>query len=295
MARPVALVTGASRGIGRATAVALAQKGFDLVVTARTLHEGEGRVQGSSSLQPREVAVAGSLDSTVAAIEACGGSARAIRMDLLDPESLEAMLVRLEDEVVPVEILVNNAIYQGAGRMDRLLDIPPLQFERLLQGNASAQFLVTQRVLRGMVARGRGMVVNMTSRSGHSDPPGPVGRGGWGYAYAASKGALHRMASILHHEHAADGILAFNVDPGFTPTETMRALRGKRTDLDDAWAGAPVAVTAEVIAWLATDAGAQALSGTTVNSHRLCAELGLVPGWDGKRYAPGAPEKDEES
>lgn len=286
MARRAALVTGASRGIGRATALALARCGFELWITARTQREGEGRVQASSSVRPKEVAVAGSLETTAAEIEAQGGVVHTVAMDLLDPASLDAMLARVEEQGAAVEVLVNNAIYQGAGRMDRLLDIPPEQFERLLHGNAFAQFLITRRVLRGMVERGAGTIVNMTSRSGHSDPPGAVGDGGWGYAYAASKSAFHRMVPILHHEHAADGIRAFNVDPGYTPTETMRALRGGQTDLDRAWAGAPVTVTAEVIAWLATQPAADTHRGKTVNSHLLCAELGLVAGWDGERFRP---------
>ena len=149
------------------------------------------------------------------------------------------------------------------------------------------QFEVDQPVLsRIHTHAGEGTVINMTSRSGHADPPGPVGQGGWGYAYAASKSALHRMVPILHQEHGNSGLRAFNVDPGYTPTDTMRALRGPRTDLDDAWAGAPPEVTAAVIRWLATAEEAAEYVGATVQSHRLCAQRQLWPGWDGKQYRP---------
>jgi NAD(P)-dependent dehydrogenase (short-subunit alcohol dehydrogenase family) len=288
MRRQVAMVTGASRGIGRATALALARAGFDVIITARTMREGEGRVQGSSSIAPKEVAVAGSLETTAATIREAGREVLPIRMDLLDPPSVEAAVAEALSTWRRIDLLVNNAIYQGAGRMDRLLDIPPEAMKCLLEGNVLAQFTITQLVLRAMVEEGGGTIINMTSRSGHSDPPGPTGKGGWGYAYAASKGALHRMVPILHQEHRADGVRAFNVDPGYTPTETMRALRGSTNDLDAVWAGAPVEVTAEVIAWLATAAEADPLAGTTVNSHLLCAELGLVAGWDGRKYTPPA-------
>jgi NAD(P)-dependent dehydrogenase (short-subunit alcohol dehydrogenase family) len=282
------MVTGASRGIGRAAALALARAGFDVVITARTLREGEGRVQGSSSVAPKEVAVAGSLETTAAAIRAVGAQVLPIRMDLLDAFSVEAAVAEVLSTWQRVDLLVNNAIYQGAGRMDRLLDIPTDALRRLLEGNVLAQLTITQLVLRAMVEAGGGTILNMTSRSGHSDPPGATGKGGWGFAYAASKGAFHRMVPILHQEHASDGIRAFNLDPGYTPTETMRALRGPTSDLDAAWAGAPPEVSAEVIVWLATAAAADAHKGTLVNSHRLCAELGLVTGWDGRKYSPPA-------
>ncbi|MBM4265901.1 MAG: SDR family oxidoreductase [Deltaproteobacteria bacterium] len=108
------------------------------------------------------------------------------------------------------------------------------------------------------------------------DPPGPVGKGGWGFAYAASKAAFHRMAGILHVEHRGDGIRVFNVDPGYTETAAMRALRGAATDLDEHLRGAPPEVAAAVIAWLATDAGAAEWEGKLVLAQRLCRQLALV-------------------
>ena len=280
------MVTGASRGIGKATALALAGAGFSVAITARTEKEGDGRVHGSSSIRPREVAVPGSLETTAAEIRALGGEVLSIPMDLLRPDQVARAAARVAEAWGDVAVLVNNAIYQGPGRMDRLQDIPIEEFRLLLEGNCLAPFSLLRTLLPGILRSGEGVVINMTSRSGHADPPGPVGQGGWGYAYAASKSALHRMVPILHQEHGASGLRAFNVDPGYTPTDTMRALRGAQTDLDEAWAGAPPEVTAAVIGWLATAQEAEEYAGTTVQSHRLCAQRQLWPGWDGKRYQP---------
>jgi NAD(P)-dependent dehydrogenase (short-subunit alcohol dehydrogenase family) len=163
--------------------------------------------------------------------------------------------------------------------MDRFLDVPIETLERIFQGNFFAQVFLIQRVLREMLARRSGTIVDVTSTSGYADPPGAVGEGGWGFAYGASKGAFHRLAGVLHVEHHRDGIRTFNVDPGYTPTETMRALHGRATDLDRAYAGAPPEATAAAVAWLGTDPAADEWRGRCVQAQRLCLDRGLVPDW----------------
>jgi NAD(P)-dependent dehydrogenase (short-subunit alcohol dehydrogenase family) len=279
MSAPIALVTGASRGIGRAASLALAEAGYDVVIGARTLREGEGVARSASLRDPREVPVAGSLESTAAAIRERGRRALALRLDLLDRASIRAGVERALAEWGRIDLLLNNGIYQGPGLMDRFLDVPLETVETIFAGNVFNQILLTRLVLPQMLARGAGIVVNMTSGSGQVDPPGPVGEGGWGFAYAASKAAFHRMVGILHVEHARDGIRAYNVDPGYTPTETQRALHGSDTDLDRHWAGAPPEVTARVIGWLASDPAAREWDGRLVMAQKLCRKLGLLPGW----------------
>src|SRR5580658_8474954 len=86
----VALVTGASRGIGRCAAVALARRGYDVVITARTVHEGDGRAHASSTLvQDDPMPIAGSLDTTAVEIEALGRTCLPVPMDLMDRASVE--------------------------------------------------------------------------------------------------------------------------------------------------------------------------------------------------------------
>src|ERR1700730_10162892 len=112
---PVAFVTGASRGIGRCAALALAHAGYDVVITARTVREGDGR-EGS-------VALPGSLETTAAEIEAIGRRALPVRMDLLERASVEDAFATAISAWGRVDLLCNNAIYQGRGPMDLLLDL----------------------------------------------------------------------------------------------------------------------------------------------------------------------------
>ncbi|MDG2304497.1 MAG: SDR family NAD(P)-dependent oxidoreductase [Candidatus Binatia bacterium] len=279
----IAFVTGASRGIGRAASIALAEKGFDVVLAARTMREGDGRARGSSVNDEREVPVEGSLEETADRVRALGSRALPLRLDLLDAESIDAAADAAIAEWGRVDLLLNNAIYQGPGRMDRLLDLPLETVKTIFHANVVSQIQLTTRLLPGMIEHGGGTIINMTSGSGQMDPPGPVGQGGWGFAYAASKAAFHRMAGILHVEHRDDGIRAFNVDPGYTPTAAMRALRGASNDLDDHFRGAPPDVAGRVIGWLATDAGAAEWEGKAVNAQRLCRKLKLLPGWPAER------------
>jgi NAD(P)-dependent dehydrogenase (short-subunit alcohol dehydrogenase family) len=119
----------------------------------------------------------------------------------------------------------------------------------------------------------------MSSGTAHLDPPAPVGKGGWGVAYAAAKAAVTRIVPVLHAEHAGDGIRAFNVDPGFVVNERMRATAGAEQFTDAGFRGVPPEVPGAVVAWLATHPAADRYAGTLVHAQKLCRELGLVPGW----------------
>ena len=276
----VALVTGASRGIGRCAAMALARRGFDVVVTARTVHEGDGRAHSSSTLVPDvPVPIAGSLDATAAAIEELGRRCLAVPMDLMDRASVEEAADVALRAMGRVDVLVNNAIYQGPGTMDRLLDVPLDLAERCLVGDYLHPLLLTQRVLPQMLERGRGRLVNMLSEAAFTTPPAPAGQGGWGVAYAAAKAAFHRVTDMCHVEFAAQGIWAFSIAPGLTLTESMRATGVDKTLTDAGHVPAPPEVAGEVAAWLGDDPDAERYAGQIVSSRKLCKELGLVPGW----------------
>ncbi len=276
----VAFVTGASRGIGRASAVALADAGFDVVVTARTVTEGQSFDYGPTRAEARPVALPGSIERTADEVRARGRRALPIRLDLTDARSIDAAVDRALAEWGRVDVLLNNGIYQGPGLMERFADLRPTEIEAVFRGNVFAQIHVTQRVLAHMLDRGAGgTIINMTSGSALIDPPAPTGAGGWGYAYAASKAAFHRLAGILHVEHADDGIRCFNVNPGFILTEAQKALHGG-DPFGGAFAGAGPEVPAAVVAWLASDPESDALrGGRHVDAQRLCEERQLLPGF----------------
>jgi len=281
----VALVTGASRGIGRCAAIALARRGFDVVATARTVHEGDGRAHSSSVLRPDDpMPIAGSLETTAAEVEAFGRRCLVVPMDLMERDSVEAAAGTALREMGRVDVLVNNAIYQGPGTMDRILDLPLELAERCLVGDYLHPLLLTQLVLPGMLARGEGRLVNMLSEAAFTTPPAPAGAGGWGVAYAAAKAAFHRVTDMCHVEFGSDGVWAFSIAPGLTLTESMRAAGTDRVLTAAGHVPAPPEVAGEVAAWLADDPGAGRHAGQMVSSRRLCRELGLVAGW------PPAPE-----
>jgi len=272
---PIALVTGASRGIGRATARALAVAGYDVVVAARTVHEGDGRMMPGSVRDPQETRVVeGSLESTAASIESIGRRALPVRIDLLDRASIDAMVDTVLGVWGRVDALVNNAIYQGPGRMDRVLELDLDAATNLVVGNYVNQLHLIQLLVPHMLERGGGRIVNLASATATMDPPAPAGEGGWGLGYGASKAAFLRVAGQLHVEFGERGLLAFNVDPGFTTND-------KPSDAEFAtrFRGAPPEVTGASIAWLCASPEAAEHAGTLVYSQSLCKRLQLLEGW----------------
>ncbi len=269
MNHQVAFITGASRGIGRAAAVALAARGLDVVVTARTVEEGD-----TADGRP----LPGSIQSTAALVREQGREALEIRLDLLERESIEAAVEQTFEKWGRVDVLVNNGIYTGPGSMMEFLDIDLELVETMFQANLFSQILLTQRVLPSMLERGSGAVINLVSGAGFSDPPAPAGRGGWGFAYGATKAAFSRMVGVLHVEHEAIGLRFFNVEPGFVLTEAMK-LNDPDGEIARRFVGAPPEVPASVIAWLAVDPAADQWNGQTVFAQKLCLELALQPDW----------------
>jgi NAD(P)-dependent dehydrogenase (short-subunit alcohol dehydrogenase family) len=272
-----ALVTGASRGIGRATALALAAAGLDVAVTARTRREGEG-VDRSDTGEGR--AIPGSLDTTVAEIEQTGRQALGVTADLHDHASLVGCVEQVLGAWGRIDVLVNDAVDTGPGSMVPFLELGIDQLERKLAANVVAQAVLMKAVLPGMLDAGGGVIVDVSSHVATADPPGPVGSGGWGLAYAASKAAFHRFAPILAVELGHRGIRAYNVDPGYVETERQLA-NAAALGLEGRYPGAPPSVPASVIAWLATaaDVADSVANGATVLAQRVARQRALHPDW----------------
>ena len=258
------MVTGASRGIGRACALALAGAGYDVAVTARTVTEGTS-----------DEGLPGSLATTAAEIEALGARSLAVPLDLLDRESLVPAVETVLTEFGHLDVLVNNAIYVGSGNDQHFLDVSMSDLEKRITGNLTAQLAITQRALQAMVSRGGGTIVNITSMAGMVSPPGPLGDGGWALGYAVSKGGFHRAAGVIAAELGVAGIRAFNLQPGFIATE--------RVTLQPhlAWIaerGNPPELVGQVLVWMLSDEGGKSIrNGKTIHVADAGRELGLLP------------------
>lgn len=184
----VAIVTGAGRGVGRAIAVALANRGMRIVAGARTAAEVE-RVTGE--------------------IRDHGGEAIAVAADIRDPDSARALADRALDTWGRIDTLVNNAGVGGSGKVETL----PLEtWHRCLDTNLTGAFLCTQAVLPAMRRQGSGQIVMISS-----------GAGKQGYAnmaaYSASKFGLMGFAQSLAAEVGDDGIKVCTITPGSILTE----------------------------------------------------------------------------
>lgn len=272
----VALVTGASRGIGKASALKLAEAGFDVAITARTEKEGQGRTE-SNSVRGDDpiVPIPGSLETTAAEIEALGRRALPVKMDLLDPEQVAAAGRTVLEEWGRIDVLFNNAIFQAGATMDRVLDLTPAAMTQLCVGNYVHQVLLTQQVLPHMVERGSGRVINMVSGSARLDPIAPAGAGGWGIGYSASKAAFARVAGGINAEFRERGVIAFNVDPGNVITEKRKALRPD-DDFQDNYGSESPEATGAAVAWLASSDDCERLLGKWIYAPKLCEDLGLL-------------------
>ncbi|MDB4941597.1 MAG: family NAD(P)-dependent oxidoreductase [Labilithrix sp.] len=174
-----ALVTGATAGIGRAIALSLAREGAAVIVHGRDARRGQ---------------------ETVAEIEAAGGKARFIGADLAQPDEV----ARLAKEAGAVDILVNNA---GISAFGPTAQLPLETYDALFDSNVRAPFLLVAALAPGMVARGKGNIVNIGSMAGS------LGLAG-GAAYGATKAALQLLTKSWAAELGASGVRVNAVSPG---------------------------------------------------------------------------------
>ena len=275
--RKVALVTGASRGIGKSVAQWLARGGYDVAITARTVHEGEAREHSSTLKASNTRPLPGSLDATAALVEAEGQQALQVPADLTDYASLGAAVARVEERWGGIDVLVNNGRYIGPGHMDLMLETPIDLLEKQVQANVLAIVVLCKLVVPGMIARGGGTILNITSGSAYADPTQPAGKGGWGMGYGITKAGMHRIAGFLNAELGDQGIRAYNVQPNLIATERIAADMGEFGIVG----GAPADVMGAVCKWIVERPDEVPGNGVTIEAQYECWKRNLLPEWEG--------------
>ncbi|EED68744.1 SDR family oxidoreductase [Comamonas testosteroni] len=258
MSQPVVLITGASRGIGAATAIFFALRGWRVAITARTLTEG---AQLDNQLRlPNGQLLSGSLESTARAIEAAGGEVFAHVMDLMDLTSLDKAADAVLQRFGRVDLLINNAVYQNREINHLIPEITAGSLQRCLLGNVIAPFHLAQRLLPSMAAQGGGRIINVCSAAGQYNPPVPADQGGWGFAYGASKAAVARLAGCINTEYRQQNVRAFSVNPGVVTTEAVKATLGDDGVLAQRYGAATPEQIAAALFWLGSEPEALSLA-----------------------------------
>lgn len=269
------LVTGASRGIGKAIAVALAEHGFDLALGARTLRATDPTRDHTQTIHHVDSRpLPGSIEETAELVENAGGRALRLMIDLTDLGSVESAMDTLLEQWGGVDVVVHNGRHLGPGFQDSITETPIEQYPLFLMAHAVAPILITQKLLPGMLDRGTGTFVTITSAAASMVYPSQA-RPGLGYR--VGKAAGHMLTGSLIVEYGDRGIAAFNVDPGYTRTE-RNSLDGEEFGMDPTRA-APAEAIAESVAWLLTTPHAAALQRTTIDAQQLALDNGLYPDW----------------
>jgi citronellol/citronellal dehydrogenase len=200
LAGKVAVVTGASRGIGEAVAIRYAMEGAKVIVSARTVEEGQHMLPGS-------------INGVVNRIRAAGGEATAVRCDLSDEDDREALIKTTEDTYGPVDILVNNAAITYFIPVDTF---PEKRWKLMFEVQVYAPFHLAQMVLPKMRAQKSGWIVNISSHAALHPALTSGGRGGT--VYGMCKAALERFTTGLASEAYSDNIGVSVISPGLVAT-----------------------------------------------------------------------------
>jgi NAD(P)-dependent dehydrogenase (short-subunit alcohol dehydrogenase family) len=257
LAGKVALVTGASRGIGEAIAVRLAMEGAKVVASARTAEEGESKLPGT-------------LHDTTYRIRALGGQAAFVKADLSNEADRERLVAEAAEAFGPIDILVNNAAVTFFIPVETF---PKKRFDLMMEVQVWAPFHLCQLVLPAMRERKSGWIVNISSPAGLHPKP-PYDRRSGGTVYGMCKAALERFTTGLASEVYDDGVAVNVVSPGLvdTPGVAVHGLINEQTRNRVQ----PIKFIAEAVYRLASG-DPKTMTGRIDYAEPLLEELGLSP------------------
>jgi citronellol/citronellal dehydrogenase len=264
----VAVVTGASRGIGAAMARLFAAEGGRVICAARTLREGDHPL-------------AGSLETTVAAIRAAGGQARGVAVNIAEPAECERLIAEARETYGPVDVLVNNA---ALTYYIPIKDYPVGRWLRSWAVNLHAPFVLSQLVLADMIPRRSGSIINISSGAAIGPGRGPYldptagARGGT--CYGAEKAALERFTQGLAAEVYPYGVSVTCVAPSQIVPTPGTVYHKLVKSLDDP-RGEPPSVMAQAALLLATEP-LDRVTGRVTYSQRILEEFGWIKSAHGR-------------
>jgi NAD(P)-dependent dehydrogenase (short-subunit alcohol dehydrogenase family) len=256
----VVLVTGASRGIGKQLCLRFAKEGANIVLAART-------VDSSQSPFP------GTIHETAAEIRALGAKALAVKCDLAIRADVERMCRAAIDEFGQVDILINNAAYFGPGHYDPFLSLTLEQWDTMIAVDLNAPVQACRLLLPGMIDRGGGIIICMTSVAAIHDVPAG-GRGGISPGYPTAKAGLNRFVRALAAEIKEHPIPVIAVEPGFTVTERTGIIF-PRNNMDFSRAH-PMEVPVNAVLHLCTCADPMAYTGQVIIAADFARQHQLV-------------------
>jgi dehydrogenase/reductase SDR family protein 1 len=251
-----AIVTGATRGVGRGCAVELAAQGATVYITGRTVHEGDSKWPGS-------------LESTIAEAEELGGRVIGIVCDHRKDDEVAAVFEQVRRERNRLDTLVNNAFLipddmdPNAPFWDTSLDC----WDDMHQVGARSAYVGTWFAARIMIDQGKGLIANVSSQGARYFALHP--------AYGAAKAALDRTARDTGYQLEPHGVATVSVWPSFVKTERLLTLDAEEWNLDLDGAESP-RFTGRAIAALLRDKDVMTKSGRAITTRQLADEYGFV-------------------
>lgn len=265
----VAIITGASRGIGRQAAIDLAKRGAKLVISARTVDN--------------DPTVIGSLSATAKAIEDAQGEVLMVQADVANRDDLKRLVDQAVERFGGVDILVNNAgATEGSVWSKAFLDITFEEWTNHFDVHVHAPFTLMQLVTPIMAARGGGRIINITTGSAEAHrlieevvpPMASFGQTATVPSYYASKRALDRLGNVVSPELRNFNVFVVTMHPGFVASEVVNARMGTQTKVGMA---VPIdtGIPARMIVYFAACADPAEYTGRVFKAEREYMELGL--------------------